>query len=129
GRRSAPNGSPPSELTLRPLRGSSRRRMPAPPSGRAGKVRRAMAAPPAQRDLWLFLGLTFVLGWSLLAILPLVGAEPGSRTVSVVLALNAFCPGIAAWVVERMAFRRSALAARTGLLVRVPGISWGRWWA
>ena len=86
-----------------------------------------MAAPPGHKDLWLFLGLTYVLGWSLLLLIPLLGLEPTSQLASILVVIYGFAPAVATWLVERVAFFRTDLAARTGLNARVEGIRMGRW--
>ena len=87
------------------------------------------AAPPGHKDLWLFLGLTYVLGWSLLLLIPLLGLEPASRAASILVVLYGFAPAFSTWLVERVAFFRPELAARTGLNARVDGIRMGGWFA
>lgn len=88
-----------------------------------------MAAPPGHKDIWLFLGLTYVLGWSLLLLIPLLGVEHDSQFASIVVVIYGFTPAFATWLVERVAFFRTDLAARTGLNARVEGIRMGRWFA
>src|SRR5690606_34127577 len=88
-----------------------------------------MPAPPGHKDLWLFLGLTYVLGWSLLLLIPLLGLQPTSQAASILVVLFGFTPAVSTWLVERVAFFRPELAARTGLNARVEGIRMGGWFA
>lgn len=86
-----------------------------------------MAAPPGHKDLWLFLGLTYVLGWSLLLLIPVLGIPPASKAASILVMIYGFTPAVSTWLVDRVAFFRPELAARTGLNARVEGIRMGRW--
>ena len=88
-----------------------------------------MSAPPLPRnlDLWVFLGLTFVLTWAVDLALWLAKVPPGP-TWTAVVAGTMFLPAIATWFTERFVVKTPALAARTGLRVRAPDVRWGRYW-
>lgn len=91
-------------------------------------VPRAMTRSNNQ-DLWLFLGITFGLSCLVAIGIATGGLTPADQPFKVAIAGLMFTPALALWFVERFAYPREALTARTGLNIRVPGVSWKAYWA